>query len=77
MNALKAHVKNGRLVLDVPTDLEEGSEVPLEIAPDWDEMDDEDKAALNRELDASRADREAGTPTISGEEMLAKLRARG
>ena len=29
MRTLRAHVRNGRLLLDEPTDLPEGSEVPL------------------------------------------------
>ena len=32
--ALKAHVKNGRLVLDAPTDLPDGTEVTLAITDD-------------------------------------------
>ena len=39
MQALKAHVHNGRLVLDEPTDLPEGTVVPLTIDDD-DEMDE-------------------------------------
>jgi hypothetical protein len=36
-------VHNGRLKLDEPTDLPEGTEVPLEIAPGWDDLNDEDQ----------------------------------
>jgi len=68
-----AHVKNGRLVLDEPTDLAEGSAVPLEIADDWDELDDEERAALHRELAASIAERKAGAGTYSVEEVLGEL----
>jgi len=39
MQQLKARVHNGRLTLDEPTDLPEGTEVPLEIAPDWDDLE--------------------------------------
>jgi hypothetical protein len=58
MRPLKAHVHNGRLVLDEPTDLPEGEVVYLQpldaIAPvDDDNLDDEERAALHRELDAS------------------------
>jgi len=70
---LIARVKNGRLVLDEPTDLAEGSAVPLAIADDWDELDDEERAALHRELAASIAERKAGAPTFSAEEVLAEL----
>jgi hypothetical protein len=39
MPGLVAHVKNGRLVLDEPTDLPEGNAVRLEIADDWYDLD--------------------------------------
>ena len=71
-----AHVKNGRLTLDEPTDLPEGSTVPLEIADDWDDLDDEERAAMHREIAASIAERKAGTPTFSAEEVLAELGTR-
>lgn len=68
-----AHVKNGRLTLDEPTDLPEGSVVPLEIADDWDDLDAEERAALHRELAASIAEHKAGASTYSVEEVLAEL----
>lgn len=73
---LKAHVKNGRLVLDEPTDLSEGSVVPLEIADDWDELDDKERAAVREEIAASIADRRSGSPTFSAEEVIAELSRR-
>jgi hypothetical protein len=45
MQPLKAHVHNGRLVLDEPTDLPEGKVVFLQPV-DGDDMDDEERAAL-------------------------------
>lgn len=45
MQAFKAHVKNGRLVLDEPTDLPEGAEVTLSVTDgDEDELTDEERA---------------------------------
>lgn len=76
MQPLKAHVRNGRLVMDEPTDLPEGSVVPLEVADDWDELDDEERAALHRELAASIAETEAGSPTFDAAEVLAGLGSR-
>jgi hypothetical protein len=76
MSALKARVENGRLKLDEPTDLPEGTVVPLEIADDWDDLDDEERAALHREIGASIAERKAGAPTFSAEEVLAELGSR-
>ena len=76
MQQLKARVHNGRLKLDEPTDLPEGTEVPLEIAPDWDDLDDEDRALLHRELADSIAERKAGAPTFDAKEVLAELGTR-
>ena len=54
MKALKAIVKNGRLVLDAPTDVPEGAEVELAV------VHDEDDAELLAELQASAEDDAAG-----------------
>jgi hypothetical protein len=69
-----AQVKNGRLTLDEPTDLPEGSVVPLEIADDWDDLDDEERAELHESLRESIEQMKAGQ-TISLEQALAELRA--
>jgi len=46
MKALKARVERGRLMLDVPTKLPEGTVVDLVMADlDDDELDDEERAA--------------------------------
>ena len=55
MQPLKAHVQNGRLVLDEPTDLPDGEVVYLhpveaEVGAD-DGFDDEERAALLAALD--------------------------
>jgi hypothetical protein len=69
-----AHVKNGRLTLDEPTDLPEGSVVPLEVADDWDDLDDEERAELQASLRESIDQMKAGQ-TIDIEQALAELRA--
>jgi len=79
MQPLKAHVHNGRLVLDEPTDLPEGEVVELVplvdvLADGSDELDDEERAALHRELKASVAVARAGT-LIDATDVLAELRA--
>jgi hypothetical protein len=71
---LKARVRNGRLVLDEPTDLPEGIEVPLVLA-DGDEMDAEEQKALFESLRAGVADMKAGR-TVDAREAIARLRAR-
>jgi hypothetical protein len=58
MQSLKAHVHNGRLVLDEPTDLPEGRVV--ELVPVDDELDDAERAELHAALDDGRAAASAG-----------------
>jgi len=75
MQPLKAQVRNGRLVLDEPTDLPDGEVVELWPAPlGDDEMDDEERAALNAELEASEREY-AEVGGVSEEELWARLRA--
>ena len=79
MQPLKAHVHNGRLVLDEPTDLPEGEVielVPLDdvLARGGDELGDEERAALHEELEASIAEAKAGH-LVDAATVLAELRA--
>lgn len=74
MQPLKAQVKNGRLVLDEPTDLPEGEVVEL-VPADSDEMDDEERAALHESLSISIEQMKNGQ-LIDGNEVLARLRTR-
>jgi hypothetical protein len=69
----KARVRGGRLILDEPTDLPEGYELPLKPADLGDDMDAEERAALHQELAAALAEDDAGE-TDSAEEVLAELR---
>jgi hypothetical protein len=78
MQPLKAHVHNGRLLLDEPTELPEGEVVylrPLDaiVAASGDDLDDEDRAALHRDLDASIAEAERGE-TEEFATVIAELR---
>jgi hypothetical protein len=80
MQPLKARVLNGRLVLDEPTDLPEGTilEVVLighGLADGDDPFDEDEREALNRELEASLAEEEAGQ-LIDAADVIADLRAR-
>jgi hypothetical protein len=76
MQPLKARVHNGRLKLDEPTDLPEGTEVPLEIADDWDDLDDQERALLHQEIATSITERKAGAPTFDAQAVLAELGSR-
>ena len=73
MQPLKAHVRNGRLVLDEPTDLPEGAVVYLERIDDG--LDDDERSALHRELEASIAEADSGQTDELGD-VVAALRAR-
>src|SRR5689334_22440516 len=70
---LKAHVRVGRLVLDEPTDLPEGSEVELVLSDDGDELDDDDRARLHAALQRSAEQFLAGRG-IDADQALARLR---
>jgi hypothetical protein len=74
VNALKAHVRNGRLVLDEPTTLPEGSEIRLWVV-EGDGLDDEDRAALHEAIREGLEDARAGR-TIDADEWAAELRSR-
>jgi hypothetical protein len=73
MRALKAHVRGGRLVLDEPTDLPDGTEVEL-VAVD-DEFDPEERARLDAALERSRAQARAGQ-LIDGDTVIGNLLTR-
>ena len=80
MQPLRAHVRNGRLLLDEPTDLPEGDVVELVpvdevLETGSDDLDDEERAALQRELDASFEAEEAGQ-LIDLADAIADLRVR-
>jgi len=76
MQPLKAHVHNGRLVLDEPTDLPDGTEVRLIVADEEDELDDEERARLHESLRRSMAQARAGQ-LIDADEVIGKLLSRG
>ena len=73
MQALKAHVKGGRLVLDEPTNLPDGAEVHVALV-DGDDLDDEERAALHAAIEASEAELDAGQ-AVTEDELWARLRA--
>ncbi len=72
---IKARVHAGRLVVDEPTDLPDGTE--LELLPldpgDW--LDEAGRAALHKALRESDADVAAGR-LVDADEILKELRSR-
>lgn len=69
---LKARVRGGRLVLDEPIDLPEGSEIDLVPADDGDSLDDADRARLHAALERSMAQVRAGQG-VPADEALKRL----
>ena len=72
---IKATVRDGRLVLDEPTTLPEGTEVELLPLDPGDWLDDADRAALHAALAQSEADISAGR-VVDASDVLKGLRAR-
>lgn len=70
---LKARVHKGRLVVDEPTELPEGTEVHLLPLDPGDWLDATDRDLLHQALVASEDDVEAGR-LIDAEEVLRELR---
>ena len=54
MTALKAHVENGRIIVDEPTDLPDGT--VLHVLPVSAEMDADERAALERSIEEGYED---------------------
>ncbi len=80
MQPLRAHVLKGRLVLDEPTDLPEGEVVYLQlvegiVADGVADLDDDERALLHAELEASIAEADAGE-TVDFAQVIAELRQR-
>jgi hypothetical protein len=72
---LKARVKAGRLVVDEPTDLPEGTEIELLPLDPGDWLDEEDRAALHQALKDSDEDIKAGR-LVDADVILRELRSR-
>jgi hypothetical protein len=75
MSAIRARVHNGRLQLDQPTELPEGTVLDLVVDDAGDDLDDLDRAALNESISRARASMEAGR-TRPMRDLLADLQRR-
>jgi len=72
---IKARVRDGRLIVDEPTSLPEGTVVQLLPLDPGDWLSDEDRAALHEALARSEADVKADR-LIDAAEVLKGLRSR-
>ncbi len=68
---LQARVSGGRLVLDEPIDLPDGTRVELRLVDDGDDLDDEERARLHRALARAASEQDEFDPA----EVLSGLRS--
>ncbi len=73
--SMKARVVNGRLVMNEPCDLPDGTELDLVVADDGDEMDETERAQLEDSIEKALAEAKAGK-LIPADEVLRQLRSR-
>jgi hypothetical protein len=60
MSTIRARVRNGRLIVDEPTDLPDGTELDLVIDDAGDSLDEAERAALHAAIRQARASLQAG-----------------
>lgn len=53
MGPIRARVKGGRLIVDEPTDLPEGTVLDLVLDDEGDDLTDEERALLHAEIERS------------------------
>jgi hypothetical protein len=71
---LRAHVAQGRLVVDEPVDLPDGTEVRVEVLNDHDSLDDDDRARLHASIERGQDEIDRGEG-IPAERVIADLRS--
>ena len=75
MQAFDAHVRNGHIVVDEPTDLPEGTKLKLQLIDVPEALDDEAREALHAKLREGLVAARAGR-TVSVEALKTKLLSR-
>jgi hypothetical protein len=60
VSPLRARVENGRIILDEPTTLPDGTVIDLVMDDEGDDLTEEERSALNSALSASWRSAEAG-----------------
>jgi hypothetical protein len=72
MSTIRARVPNGRLIVDEPTSLPEGTELDLVVDDAGDSLNEAERAALNTAISRAWASVEAGEGR-SADDILADL----
>lgn len=72
MSTIRARVRNGRLIVDEPTDLPEGTELDLVIDDAGDQLDEAERAALDAAITQAWASVQAGEGRLAAD-VLADL----
>jgi hypothetical protein len=75
MSAIRARVQNGRLLLDAPTALPDGTVLDLVVDDEGDDLDDDERASLNSAISKAWASVQHGNGR-SATEVIAALRKR-
>lgn len=75
MGPIRARVKNGRLIVDEPTDLPEGMVLDLVIDDEGDELSEEERRVLHAAIQRGWQSVEQGKG-ISADEVVRELRSR-
>ena len=75
MSTIRARVRDGRLIVDEPTDLPEGTELDLVIDDSGDSLDDAERAALHAAIGQAWASFQAGEGRLAAD-VLADLAKR-
>jgi len=73
--SVRATVRNGRLIVDQPTELPEGTVVNLVLEDEGDDLDDPERQALHAAIARSLSQSNDGR-TAPAEAIIDKLRAR-
>ncbi len=74
MNALKAHVENGRIIVDEPTDLPDGTLLRVVPVQDDPALDAEERERILRAIDEGQAAARRGEH-VDAEEFVSELLA--
>jgi hypothetical protein len=73
--SVRATVRNGRLTLDQPVDLPEGTVLDLVLDDEGDQLDDRERSALNAAISRSLQEAADGR-TANADDIIQKLRER-